>query len=152
MRCPPVGSRGCSRTTRRARRIFSGADGRTVSFAGPRERECGPAQAAALRPPVPRLQEADVGDGGEFHLHRSHVPLRNRYRALHLMTSHSNGMSALQLQRHLGLGSYKSAWMLVRKIRRAMDVADGFPLVARVQADETSIPYRLKGIEPITQP
>ena len=64
------------------------------------------------------------------------------------MTSHSNGMSTLQLQRHLGLGSYKSAWMLVHKIRQAMEVADGFPLVATVQAGETGVPYRLKGSEP----
>ena len=54
----------------------------------------------------------------------------------------------MQLQRHPGLGSYKSAWMLVHKIRRAMDVADGFPLIADVQADEMSIPYRLKGSGP----
>ena len=29
-----------------------------------------------------------------------------------------------------------------------MEVADGFPLIVNVQADETSIPYRLKGSEP----
>ena len=52
-------------------------------------------------------------------MHRSHVLLRSWHRALHIMTSHSNGMSALQLQHHLGLGSYKPAWMLVHKIRRA---------------------------------
>ena len=33
----------------------------------PRERERGSAQAVALRPPVPRLQETDVGDGREVH-------------------------------------------------------------------------------------
>ena len=36
----------------------------------------------------------------------------------------------------------------MQKIRRAMDAADGFPLIADVQADETGIPYRLKGSEP----
>ena len=73
-------------------------------------------------------------------MHRSHVPLRSWHRALHIMSSHSNGMSALQLQSHLGLGSYKSVWMLVH---------NGFSPVANVQADETSIPYRLKGSEPL---
>ena len=58
-------------------------------------------------------------------MHRSHVSLKIWHRALHIMTSHSNGMSALRLQHHLGLGSYKSAWMLAHKIRRAMDVAAG---------------------------
>ena len=67
-------------------------------------------------------------------MHRSHVSLRNWYRALHMMTAHLNGMSALQLQRVLGLGSYKSAWMLVHKIRRAMEGADGFPLNAACEA------------------
>ena len=46
------------------------------------------------------------------------------------------------------LESCKSAWTLAHKIRRAMEVADGFPLIMNVQADETSIPYRLKGSEP----
>ena len=49
---------------------------------------------------------------------------------------------------HLGFGSYKSAWMLAHKIRRAMEIADGFPLIADMQADETGIPYRFKGSEP----
>ncbi len=81
-------------------------------------------------------------------MHRSHVPLRSWHRAIHIMTSRSNGMSALQLQHRPGLGSCKSAWMPEQKIRRAMEVADGFPLIMNVQADETSIPYRLKGSEP----
>ncbi len=38
-------------------------------------------------------------------MHRSRGPLRSWHRALHIMTSHSNGMSALQLQRRPGLGS-----------------------------------------------
>ena len=38
-------------------------------------------------------------------MHRSRGPPRSRHRALHIMTSHSNGMSALQLQRRPGLGS-----------------------------------------------
>ena len=81
-------------------------------------------------------------------MHRSHVPLRVWHRALYIMTSHLNGMSALQLQRHLGLESYKTAWTLVQKIHRAMDVDDGCPLVENVQADEAGVPYRPKGSEP----
>ena len=38
----------------------------------------------------------------------------------YLMATHSNGISALQLQRLLALGSYKSAWLLCAKLRRAM--------------------------------
>ena len=36
------------------------------------------------------------------------------------MVTHSNGISARQLWRQLGLGSYKSAWLLCAKLRRAM--------------------------------
>ena len=46
-------------------------------------------------------------------MHRSHLPLKTA-------PSHSNGISALQLQAQLGLGSYKSAWLLLHKLRRAM--------------------------------
>ena len=36
------------------------------------------------------------------------------------MTSQKNGMSALGLQRVLGLGSYKTAWLMLHKLRQAM--------------------------------
>jgi hypothetical protein len=36
------------------------------------------------------------------------------------MATHSNGISALQLQSQLSLGSYRTAWMLAAKLRRAM--------------------------------
>ncbi len=41
-------------------------------------------------------------------MHSSHLPLRIWFLAAHIITSHSNGMSALHLQAHLGLGSYKT--------------------------------------------
>jgi hypothetical protein len=36
------------------------------------------------------------------------------------MATHSNGIAALQLQNQLGLGSYRTDWMLCAKLRRAM--------------------------------
>ena len=53
-------------------------------------------------------------------MHGSHMPLKTWFTAIHIVTSHSNGISALQLQAQLGLGSYKSAWLLLTKLRRAM--------------------------------
>ena len=53
-------------------------------------------------------------------MHRSHLPLKTWFMAVHIVTSHSNGISALQLQAQLGLGSCKSAWLLLHKLRRAM--------------------------------
>ncbi len=42
-------------------------------------------------------------------MHGSHLPLRTWFLAAHIVTSHSNGMAALQLQAQLGLGGYKTA-------------------------------------------
>jgi transposase-like protein len=50
----------------------------------------------------------------------SHLPLSTWIKAFHLMCSSKKGISALQLQRNLGLGSYKTAWHLAHRIRLAM--------------------------------
>jgi hypothetical protein len=50
----------------------------------------------------------------------SHVPLTIWFRAMWQITTQKNGMSALGLQRVLGLGSYKTAWAMLHKLRRAM--------------------------------
>ena len=53
-------------------------------------------------------------------MHHTKLPLTLWFWAAYLMATHSNGISALQLQRQLGLGSYKSAWLLCAKLRRSM--------------------------------
>jgi transposase-like protein len=50
----------------------------------------------------------------------SHLPLTVWFRVMWQVTSQSNGISALGLQRVLGLGSYKTAWAMSHKLRRAM--------------------------------
>jgi transposase-like protein len=50
----------------------------------------------------------------------SKLPLTVWFRAMWHLTSQKNGVSALGLQRVLGLGSYKTAWTLLHKLRRAM--------------------------------
>ena len=79
-------------------------------------------------------------------MHRSHLPLRTWFVAAHIVTSHSNGISALQAQ--LGLGSYKTAWPLLHKLRRAMVAPDRSLLEDVVEADETEIPFRTKDDPP----
>ena len=49
----------------------------------------------------------------------SHLPLTIWFRAMWQITSQKNGISALGLQRVLGL-SYKTAWAMLHKLRRAM--------------------------------
>src|SRR5881397_4168595 len=77
-------------------------------------------------------------------LHGSHLPLRTWFLAAWLVATHKNGMSARQLWLQLGLGSYKSAWLLLRKLRAAMVDPDREPLAGLVEVDETSLPFRTK--------
>ena len=82
-------------------------------------------------------------------MHRTHLPLRTWFLATHLVATHSNGISALQLQAKLGIGSYKTAWLLLHKLRRAMVDPERDPLEGIVEVDESSIAYRTKD-DPIT--
>ena len=75
-------------------------------------------------------------------MHRSHLPLKTWFMAVHIVTSHSNGISALQLQAQLGLGSYKSAWLLLHKLRRAMVDPDRSLLEDLIEIDEATLPFR----------
>ena len=54
--------------------------------------------------------------------------------AAYLTATHSNGISALQLQRQLGLGSYRSAWLLCGKLRRSMVASGRAPLAGLVES------------------
>ena len=84
-------------------------------------------------------------------MHASKLPLTIWFWAAFLMATHSNGISALQLQNQLGLGSYRTAWMLCAKLRRAMVDPAREPLGGLVEADETIIPFRTKN-DPVVIP
>ena len=81
-------------------------------------------------------------------MHRSHLPLKVWFTAAWLVATHRNGMSARQLWLQLGLGGYKSAWLLLRKLPAAMVDPDREPLAGLVEVDETSLPFRGAG-EPV---
>jgi Transposase zinc-ribbon domain len=53
-------------------------------------------------------------------MHHSKLPLTAWFWAAYLMATHSNGISALQLQRQLAFGSYKTAWLICAKLRCSM--------------------------------
>jgi transposase-like protein len=59
------------------------------------------------------------------------------FRAIWWVTSQKTGASALGLQRVLGLGSYKTAWTWLHKLRRAMIRPGRERLSGRVEVDET---------------
>jgi transposase-like protein len=73
--------------------------------------------------------------------HDSHLPLHKWFMALALVVDAKKGMSAKQLQQHLGIGSYRTAWCMAHRIRKAMDVdASEFPkLTGVVEMDETYV-------------
>ena len=77
-------------------------------------------------------------------LHGSKLALTIWFWAAYLMATHSNGISALQVQKQLGLGSYKSAWLLCAKLRRAMVDPERNPLSGLVEIDETTIKFRTR--------
>ena len=69
----------------------------------------------------------------------THLPLRSWFEALWHVTSQKYGASALGLQRVLGLGSYRTAWNLLHKLRRAMVRPGRDRLAGVVEVDETFI-------------
>lgn len=70
----------------------------------------------------------------------SHIPLRTWLLAIALMCSSKKGISALQLKRALGLGSYQTAWFLAHRIRYAMTTEPLRSLLnGVVEVDETYI-------------
>jgi transposase-like protein len=65
-------------------------------------------------------------------------PLKDWFRVAHLMLVSKKGMSALQIFRYMGFGSYKTAWLMCHKIRTAM-VEDIRQLAGIVEVDETVV-------------
>jgi len=73
-------------------------------------------------------------------MEQSHLPIRIWLMAFAIMCSAKKGVSALQLQRQLGLGSYRSAWHMCHRIRHAMKQEPLAGLLrGTVEADETYI-------------
>src|SRR6201987_1976424 len=74
-------------------------------------------------------------------MHRSKLPLTVWFWAAHLMATHSNGMSAVQVAAQLGI-TYKTAWLLAQKLRRSMIDPQRAPLEGVVEVDQTEISFR----------
>ena len=66
----------------------------------------------------------------------THLPLMLWFRVMWLVVSQKNGASALGIQRALGLGSYKTAWAMLHKLRRAMVRPGRERLTGRIEVDE----------------
>jgi transposase-like protein len=73
-------------------------------------------------------------------LEDSHIPLRKWLVAFYLNSSSKKGISSLQLQRILGLGSYRTALFMQHRIRHALrEIGPRSKLSGTVEVDETYI-------------
>jgi transposase-like protein/ribosomal protein L37AE/L43A len=72
-------------------------------------------------------------------LERTRKPLRLWFRAMWLVTSQKSGVSALGLQRQLGLKRYETVWIWLHKLRRAMVRPGRDRLSGTVEVDETFV-------------
>jgi transposase-like protein len=80
-------------------------------------------------------------------LHDSHLPLWKWFLAVYMMIQARKGVSANQLKRTLGV-SYKTAWYLCHRIRKAMQEMNAVKLGGTVEVDETYVGGKLhKGRE-----
>lgn len=72
-------------------------------------------------------------------LHNTKTPLTVWFWAAYLMTTDKRGLSALLLQRQLGLRRYETAWMMLHKLRQAMVNLGREPLRGEVEVDNAWI-------------
>lgn len=69
-------------------------------------------------------------------LHGTRKPLKMWFRAIWEMTTHKGGISAKDLQRIMGFGSYQTAWTWLHKLRRCAFFRDRTQLEGAVQLDD----------------
>jgi len=71
---------------------------------------------------------------------KTRTPLRVWFAAAWQITSQKHGVSALGLQRVLGLSSYQTAWAMLHRFRRAMVRPQREKLAGTVEVDEAYLP------------
>jgi transposase-like protein len=72
-------------------------------------------------------------------LHATRVPLRLWFWAAYLVATHTPGISAVQLQRQLGLTRYETAWTMLQKLRGAMVRPERDRIRGVVEVDESYV-------------
>ena len=72
-------------------------------------------------------------------LEKTRKPFKVWFRAVFEISTRRTGISAKDLQRIMGFGSYETAWTWLHKLRAAMVPSDSEPLGPFVQADEAFV-------------
>ena len=70
-------------------------------------------------------------------MHRSHLPIQEWFWAAYLVSTHTPGISTLQLQRQRGIRGYQHAWHLLHRLRKGMVNDTRTTLSGLVEVDET---------------
>ncbi len=78
-------------------------------------------------------------------LEKTRKPFKTWFRAVFEVSSRRNGVSAMDLQRILGFGSYKTAWSWLQKIRAALVRPDRERLSEAVEIDEAFVGGKRRG-------
>ena len=112
---------------------------------------CGNAKAYALPSRAYHWQCAECSSTGyRFSLlvgtifENTNYPLRTWFRVMHMMLTSKKGMSALQIYRTIGMGSYRTAWYMCHRIRVGLQDGGFRKLMGIVEVDETFVGGKAK--------
>jgi transposase-like protein len=78
-------------------------------------------------------------------MHRSKIPIQDWFAAAYHVATFTPGISAVQLQRQLGLNSHDTAWYLLHRLRKGMVNDTRTKISGLVEVDETFIGGPEKG-------
>ena len=74
----------------------------------------------------------------------TNYPLKTWFQVIYLMLQSKKGISALQVQRIIGSGAYRTAWYMCHRIRAAMKGGGFDKLMGEVEVDETFVGGKAK--------
>ncbi|MGP8051144.1 MAG: IS1595 family transposase [Desulfobaccales bacterium] len=74
----------------------------------------------------------------------TNYPLQTWFKVIYLMLSSKKGISALQIHRMIGTGSYSTAWSMCHRIRAGLSNEEFRKLVGFVEVDETFVGGKAK--------
>jgi transposase-like protein len=108
---------------------------------------CGSDRVYELKTMKWKWECPDCREGGAYRF--SHIagtifentnyPLREWFRVIHMMLTSKKGVSALEVHRVIGTGSYRTAWSMCHRIRAGLANEDFRKLMGIVEVDEIYI-------------
>lgn len=137
VKCPTCGSAHVSKITRKnkARKDENGVE---IQAKNKRTRIYQCLEKCTMSPKGKMVNAQFSATSGTI-FNDSHLPLTTWFMAIAIIVDAKKGISAKQLQGHLGIGSYRTAWYMGHRIRKAMVDGNLLPLSGVVEIDETYI-------------